>query len=145
MIRRPNLSSRRLPPTGRHGDRPARWRSPGSLAAGMAFAFASTAALAQAAPRAPDLFQLWVAHGLLAVVAGIVAYGLARWWALGGMVVVVGLWYALAQGLGGTLPPAFAAHAQTSALMVPLAALAAALARRSRLRGLADASRGEAG
>ena len=101
-------------------------------------ALASLPALAQSASPSA-VHQLWVAHGLWGFVVGLLGFLAGRSLALAGIVVIGALAYAVSR-LAGVEPPAEAVqlfgprypfHAQATAMLVPLMAVAGAAARRT--------------
>lgn len=103
----------------------------------------STAPAAFAAPLAPH--QLWVGHLLAGVVLALLAFLVARWWALAGIAFVASLWYVVPVVAGGVAPeavlqfgPRYPFHVQATAWIVPLMVAAGIVARRNALgRGAA--------
>lgn len=93
---------------------------------------------AEAAARAPAPHQLWVSHLLAGLVAALLGFLVARWWALAGIAVVGAAWYALSQMAGPVVPPEAMAqfgerypfHVQATSLLVPLMVLVGIGARR---------------
>ncbi len=106
------------------------------FAAAALVALATAAPAAFAAPLAPH--QLWVGHLLAGLVAALLGFVLARWWALAGIAFVATLAYALPQ-LTGSVPADAVAqfgarypfHVQATALLVPLMVAAGIFARRN--------------
>lgn len=95
---------------------------------------------AWAAGAAPH--QLWVAHVMAGLVAGLVAFVMARSWPMAGIALVAAAWYAFTQTAAPAVPPDLLArfgerypfHLQASALFVPLMVLAGIGARRQLMR-----------
>ncbi len=111
---------------------------PAALLAALPLMFPA-AAWAATMERAGDL---WFVHALAAAVTGVLTFALSRSWAGAGMFVIAAAAYATRYASGfpfaaEALPKygeAYLAHAQASALLVPVAALVGAIAAVARAR-----------
>ena len=112
------------------------------LAAVALTALAASSAVAAEGGRAA-VHDLWIGHLLAAVVVALLAAGLHRSVALAGILLVATLAYAAGRSLGAAVPPEVVAqhgsfypfHVQATALLLPIAAVAAFLAARTAAMG----------
>lgn len=114
---------------------------PRLLAAALTAGAASGAFAAETGRAA--VHDLWIGHLLAAVVAAMLAVALQRSVALAGMLLVATLGYAAARTFGSAVPPEVVAqfgsfypfHVQATALLLPIAVVAAFLAARTAAMG----------